>query len=350
MRILLCRSGGIGDVAQTLPFVKYLKNKYPDSSIEYLTSKPISELLKDCCPYIDKVWIFDKTKQRQVANKILNFSPLTSHLSVQNNIDYFFNLHNSLTFFLFNLFYIKAKKFFQYKKNYNYHSVLNYAITYNKLISISDLESKILFVNKNNVNELLVLHGLKSEEYVCIVPGVGKARPHRAWAKENWLELVRQISSMRNEIKFAVLGGKEEELLIPFFQSNKNMTNLINKLSLVDNAKIISCSKIVVSCDTGMLHLASALGKKVIGLFGPTEPCRFGPFSNVKEAEIISAKNCQCVGKFKDSKKCKVNKEGETGFCMSTITVENVLSKVKNLIGDEVSTYSWYDTSECAYH
>lgn len=324
MRMLLCRSGGIGDVVQTLPFAKYLKNKFPDSNIEYLTSRTISELLKDCCPYVDKVWIFDKGKQKKIAQEILNYQ-------ASNKIDYFFNLHNSLTFFLFNLFYIKAKKFFQYKKNYSYHSVVNYAMTYDRSISMSSLESKTLFVNEKNIDELLVLHGLKKEEYVCMVPGVGKARPHRAWAKENWIELARQIAYIRNGMKFAILGGQEEELLIPFFRSNKNITNLINKLSLVDNAKIILYSKVVISCDTGMLHLASALGKKVIGLFGPTEPCRFGPFTNTREAgaEVIFAKDCQCIGKFKDSKKCKISKEDETGLCMSTITVENVLSKVK---------------------
>jgi len=347
MRILLCRSGGIGDVAQTLPFVKYLKNKYPDSNIEYLTSGIISKSLEDCCPYIDKVWVFDKSRQKQLADEILSFR-------AAKKVDYFFNLHNSLTFFLFNLFYIKAKKFFQYKKNYDYHSVVNYAMTYDRSISISGLESKTLFVNEKDIDELLVLHSLKKEEYVCMVPGVGKARPHRAWAKENWVELARQIAYMRNGMKFAILGGQEEELLIPFFQSSKNITNLINKLSLIDNAKIISCSKIVISCDTGMLHLASALGKKVVGLFGPTEPCRFGPFTNAQEAGVISAKDCQCIDRFKDSKKCKVNKEDEAGFCMSTITIENVLSKVKNLIRDEgeikLVPILCSIMSICAYH
>ena len=107
-RIVLCRLGGIGDVIHTLQLVKYLRDKYKSVSIEYITSGNVAVLLKDCCPFINQVWVFDKTKKRELGLQILNNL---------NKMDFFFNLHSSVSFFFFNLLYIKAKKYFQYKKD-----------------------------------------------------------------------------------------------------------------------------------------------------------------------------------------------------------------------------------------
>lgn len=334
-RILLCRSGGIGDVIQTLPLVKYLRTKYKTSNIEYLTSGEIAKLLESYCPYIDKVWVFDKNKQKQLVGEMLNYR--------SSNIDYFFNLHNSLTFFLFNLFYVRAKRFFQYRKNYNYHVVVNYAKIYDSSISEFDLESKTLFVTKEST-ELLSFYGFKNGKYICLVPGVGKARPHRAWLLENWLALSKQLTRINGGYKIAILGGKDQEKSISvLFNVGDDLVNLVGKLSLNQTLELMSSSFLVVSCDTGMLHLASALGKKVISLFGPTDPNRFGPFTF--NSKIISAKDCHCIGRFKDSKECKIGKHNSTGFCMSTITVENVLSSVQKLLNEEVDTY--YGVLQC---
>lgn len=304
-RIVLARTGGIGDVIHTLPLAKYLKKQYPNASIEYLTSGNISMLLKDTCSYIDKAWNY--------------LEPIDLR-----DVDCFFNLHGSLKFFLFNLFKIRAKKYFHYRKDRNLHAVINFAKTYNSSLSAFDLENKTLFVQGEK--ELLSKYDLKEGKYVCFVVGVGKERPHRAWTIEKWEELTKVFLSQEKDHRIVYLGGKDELRLIGYLPEIKNRTiNLIGELSLVDVIKVISCASCIVSCDTGLLHMASALGVKVIGLYGPTLPERSGPFTiNFK---IIRAKNCECISKFRDIKKCKKTNE-LPGYCMNNLSVEEVLSNL----------------------
>lgn len=330
-RILLTRLGGIGDVIHTLPLVKYLRKKYPTSSIEYLTSSSVADLLEGYCPYINKVWRFDKTNKRKICSDILNEA---------NKIDYFFNLHNSLSFYFVNLFFIRANKFFQYRKDNSVHAVINFARTYDPLISVFELESKTLVGVESAT--LLKKYNLQENRYICLVPGVGKSRMHRAWTFEYWLSLAKKFLFVESDFKVVFLGGEDEKKIfekwvalsravdgpqndnsIPGFKDRA--VNLIGELSLVDTTKIISKSDKIISCDTGLLHVASALSKKVIGLYGPTLPKRTGPFTS--DYQVLVAKDCKCIGGLWDLKKCKMTKLSK-GFCMDSLSVDNVLSNV----------------------
>ena len=199
-RILLVRLGGIGDVIHTLPLVKYLRKKYPESSIEYLTSPNVADLLEEHCPFINKVWGFNKKNKKQISRDILNES---------HKIDYFFNLHNSLSFYFFNLFFIRAKRFFQYKKDNSVHAVINFAKTYDPFVSAFELDSKTLI--EKDSSALLKKYNLQENKYICLVSGVGKSRMHRAWSFENWLSLTKKFLFIEKGFKVVFLGGDDEK-------------------------------------------------------------------------------------------------------------------------------------------
>lgn len=316
-RILICRTGGIGDVIHTLPLVKYLRKKYKNASIEYLTSESIAALLSEHCPFINKVWSFNKKQKKEIACEIVNSG---------RKIDYFFNLHSSLSFFFFNLFNIRAKKYFGYKKDNSFHAVVNFARTFDKSLSAMNLDSNTLYVKDSS--EILLKHNLKENKYICLVPGVGSERPHRAWLFENWLSLTKKYLTCEKDFKVVFLGGKDEEKIIsnklPGFKGRA--LNLTGKLDLCEVAEIISSSYSLISCDTGLLHIASALSTKVIGLFGPTLPLRSGPFTG--NYQIINAKNCKCQD---DLKKCRISISGKhPGYCMNNLSVDEVLSLLTN--------------------
>lgn len=336
-RILLCRLGGIGDVVQTLPLVKYLKKKYPSASIEYLTSQMVADLLKSHCPYIDKVWVYDKKNKRQVASNISK---------EYGKVECLINLHGSLSFYFFNLFFVKANKFLQYRKNNNFHAVINFAQTYDRNISAFELDSKTLIENESE--EILRKYNLQKNKYICIVPGVGKSRTHRAWPFENWLSLTKKILFAEKDCKIIFLGGDDEKQIfekwlaasreiekpeddfsIPGFKDRA--VNLIGKLNLTDTANIISKSSKLISGDTGLLHLAGAFSKNVIGLYGPTLPKRTGPYTSSYKALV--AKDCKCISGLWDLKKCKMTKLSK-GFCMDSLTVDNVLLAISGEITD----------------
>ena len=316
IRVLLCRLGGIGDVLHTLPLVKYLRKKYPESSIEYLTSPSVAELLESHCPFVNKVWRFDKKNKKEICRNILN-GPY--------KIDYLFNLHSSLSFYFLNLFFIRAKKYFPYKKDNRIHAVINFSRTYDQSVSGFELDSKTLV--ERDCSDFLKKYNLQENKYICVVPGVGKSRIHRAWPFENWLNLTKKFLFVEKDFKIVFLGGEDEKKTFEnkFDAFGNKAVNLIGELSLPETANIISKSVKVISCDTGLLHVAAAFSKSVVGLYGPTLPKRTGPFTS--DYQILMAKDCKCTGGFRDFKKCKMTKLPK-GFCMDSLTVDNVLANV----------------------
>ena len=324
-RIVFCRLGGIGDVIHTLPLVQYIRNKYPTSSIEYITSHNVKELLDGCCSFIDKVWVYEKHNEKPLGNNFLKCPAL-------NLINYFFNLHGNLRFFLFNLFFVKSKRYFHYKKDKSIHAVVNFARTYDKSISVFSLDRQVLHVNESQ--EILKENNLKKNRYVCFVPGVGYLRPHRAWSFENWIKLTKKILTGGNDFKVVFLGGEYESAIFENWiklakdvnvYENDRVISLMGKLSLFETTQVISNSSFLVSCDTGLLHIASGLGVRTIGLYGPTLPERTGPFSS--ESKIFRAKDCNCVNNVFDTKKCKKTSEG-AGYCMNSLSVDEIFSEL----------------------
>lgn len=336
-RIVVYRHGGIGDVIHTLPLVKYLRKIYSTASIEYVTSKDTAELLSSCCPYIDKVWIFDKKNKNRFFKSLLG---------TKSKIDYFINLHTNLRLFFYNLFFIRARRFFQYRKDNSLHAVVNFAKTYDPNLSAFSLDSKLLYIKENN--NILKRFDLKEGRYICFVPGVGKIRPHRGWPFENWLGLTKKYLNHQKEFKVVYLGGEYEKNMIESWVNLARGINaykdehdsqslpgfkgraidLTGRLSLFESAEIVSGASHLVSCDTGLLHLAAAIGTRVVGLFGPTSSKRSGPFTG--NCQVLEAKNCRCINPFIDVKSCKKTSE-KTGFCMNSLLVDEVLTNLVNL-------------------
>ena len=95
--------------------------------------------------------------------------------------------------------------------------------------------------------------------------------------------------------------------------------NLCGQTSLLELRDVLYHSLIVVSCDTGPMHLAVALGKKTVALFGPSDPRRTGPYKG-----FVVSKRSECSPC--NRRRC------ETPHCMDLITAEDVLAKIESVI------------------
>ncbi len=106
---------------------------------------------------------------------------------------------------------------------------------------------------------------------------------NKRWPAGHFVELLRQVAASHPEFHFAILGGEEDRPLgqaIAGFPGRRCL-DLTGKLSLLEMVEWIRCSEMMVTNDTGPMHVAAALGKPVVALFGPTEPRRTGPYRQV---------------------------------------------------------------------
>ncbi len=106
---------------------------------------------------------------------------------------------------------------------------------------------------------------------------------NKRWPVEGFAELVRQAAVRRKDLRFAILGGPEDRPLGGTIASvaPERSLDLTGQLSLPEMVEWIRLGAAMVTNDTGPMHVAAALGKPVVGLFGPTEPRRTGPYGQL---------------------------------------------------------------------
>ncbi len=128
--------------------------------------------------------------------------------------------------------------------------------------------------------------------WIVFQPGARWSNKH--WPAESYAELVRLLSPAAPGFRFAILGGNEDRPLGELISRSEpaRCLDLTGRLSLPEMVEWIRLSELMVSNDTGPMHVAAALGTPVVALFGPTEPRRTGPYHQL---DHVLQLNLPCV-------------------------------------------------------
>jgi ADP-heptose:LPS heptosyltransferase len=150
--------------------------------------------------------------------------------------------------------------------------------------------------------------------------------PSAAWEMKRWpLEHWKKLITIMPEARFIVLGGKEDFFCQELSDLDpKRVFNLAGKLTLIESCLLVKKSALVISGDTGLLHVADVLGVKALSLMGPTA-FGFTLSSLVKTLQVdLPCRPCSKDG----SGRCSQN---IYQLCMVDITPAKVASEARNL-------------------
>ena len=116
--------------------------------------------------------------------------------------------------------------------------------------------------------------------WVALLPG-GRW-PNKRWPVQYFVDLSKLMRQMP-EVKFAILGSQDEQSLGETIAAAEpeRCLNLAGKTSLLEMIEWIRLSRLVITNDTGPMHVAAALGRPVIALFGPTNSASTGPYGQL---------------------------------------------------------------------
>ena len=154
-----------------------------------------------------------------------------------------------------------------------------------------------------------------TEKYFVL--NIGATKKANKWPEENFSKLAEMIKS-RLGVKIVITGGREDisSSISIAGKSKDYLINLAGKTTIPELKEIIAGAELVVSCDTGPMHLAVALNKPVVALFGPSDPLRTGPLYG----EVIQ-KPLNCV---------PCNKRNcDDPVCMREITPQDVFERME---------------------
>jgi heptosyltransferase-2 len=147
----------------------------------------------------------------------------------------------------------------------------------------------------------------------------------KQWGDDRYRSLVDGLQ--QNGVGVVLIGGKAEAEFAKSLVPSDNVLNLIGQVSMTESAGAIANSDLLVANDSAPLHLATAVGRPAIGIFGPTVPeAGFGPQSagSIVIQESLWCRPCTSHG----SMECPIY----THECMRRITVDRVLDQVLSML------------------
>jgi heptosyltransferase-2 len=288
-KFLIIRFSSIGDIVLTTPVIRNLKKKFPGATIHYLTKEKFATIVESN-PYVDKV-ILLKDDLNNTIEEIKS-----------EGYDHIIDLHHNLRtmriksalpdvpFHSFNKLNIEKWIYTNFKINVlpQKHIVDRYMATVEKLGVTNDGFGLDYFIpEKDKIKEGDIpfshTHG-----YVAIA--IGAAHNTKKLPLEKLQELVQKIN-----FPIILLGGKEdfsngEEIADV---DNVKIYNACGKFSLNESADIVRNSNLVISHDTGLMHIAAAFKKNTLSVWGNTVPS-FGMFPYQTQYEIFQVNKLWC--------------------------------------------------------
>jgi len=170
------------------------------------------------------------------------------------------------------------------------------------------------------VEEYLKGHGINSRN-ILIGFQAGAAKKFKVWPDENFIELGKKLLSTDAGLRIILTGAPDEIKQCNYIagQIGEGALSVAGKIPLKHTRALIKRLSLLVTNDTGTLHMAIALGTRTVSLFCPTDYRCYGPLYDLHLHRVV-AKERPCV-------KCEFAKCRKP-FCMSSITAEEVFTVI----------------------
>ncbi|HAO47109.1 MAG TPA: glycosyltransferase family 9 protein [Ferruginibacter sp.] len=327
MKFLVIRFSSIGDIVLTTPVVRCLKKQVADAEVHFLTKQGFRGIV-DTNPYIDKVHVLADSFE------------LMLHELQTEEYDYIIDLHHNLRTLRIKRFLKKVKSVSFNKLNVEKFILTNLKInmlpdkhivdrnmaTVSSFGVTNDGEGLDYFIPDRDVVDNRDLPTSHLHGYIAVVIGAALA------TKKLPLHKLKEICSAIDH-PLILLGGKED------YEDGKAIAavdevkiyNACGKFSLNESADLVRRSKLVISHDTGLMHIAAALQKPLVSVWGNTIPefgmyPYYGKYSkqhfDVVEIKKLWCRPCSKIG----YKKCP---RGHFN-CMEKIAVNDIINLVSH--------------------
>jgi heptosyltransferase-1 len=342
MKILIVKPSSLGDIIHALPFLKAVKDSFPGAQVDWVISKNLKGLLEDN-PLIHELIVFDKDSWKEIKNlpgTVSEIKGLRKFLK-SKHYDMVIDLQGLLRSGLITFFTPASRKvgFEHAREGSRYFYDLK--VPGNGAVHAVDrcLEIAGAIGAKSKKIEFPLYADMKAREKITRltgnIPEYIVIAPSARWATKRWP--AGNFSSLIERIPLPcmIAGSKgDSEIAQEIIRGIRNTeqgtqtataVNLCGRTSLKELVALIAGAKAVVSNDSGPMHIAAALNKPLVALFGPTDPAKTGPYGWQKN------KNMKVIRTSAPCSPCRKKRCGESD-CMKDISVDAVFNALKEYL------------------
>lgn len=333
-KILVVNVNWLGDVIFSLPIFRALKTAYPKAHIACLAVPRVREIL-EAAIHVNEIILYEEDGRHKSP---LGKLKLILELKKQN-FDIAFLLHRSLTRALFVflagiprrvgydtkgrgfLLTHKAKPLSEMIHRSDYY--LNVIESFGIKVDDRRCELAVSSQAQEDMRQLLSQKGINQKDFVVVVHAGGNWDLKR-WPPENFAGTIEHLS--RQEKTKIIIVGTQKDAALAREISSLSRTNpiiLAGQTTLRQLMALMQRADVVLSADSGPLHLACGLGTKTIALFGPTRPEVTGPRGTGRA--VILQKDVGC-----NRQPC-YNLACPNNVCMQSISVDDVLAHIEQI-------------------
>lgn len=332
MRILIVRTDRIGDVVLSVPVIENIREAYPHAHIAFMCS-PLTQDIVRTNPFLDEVIVYDKTGAHQGILSTVRFAfQLKSRRFDWAIILHSTNRVNWIAFlagipmrigwdrkagFLLTQRIPYTKRLGQkHERDYNLELLthLNVPIVSRRIRLYPDREAQ------RRMEQLLRAQGITDEDTLVGMHPLSSC-PSKTWPLHHY-EIVAARLLEEYKIKVVVVGGSK----IPFSAIARVSPGIINFSGRLSTGELVALTtrfRIIVSNDSGPVHIAGGVGVPCVVLFGRKQPGlsprRWGPLG---EQDIVIHKDVGCT-------ECQAHECTKEFLCIRSIGVEEVLECVR---------------------
>lgn len=324
--ILVIRLSSLGDVILTTPLLRFLKKQNPEILIDYIIKEEFLDAIK-FNRNVNEFIIFKKDDTKELKKKIKT-----------KNYDFIIDLQNNFrSRKLYNKFNHNVVKF---KKNsLNKFLLTNFKINrFKEIIPISQRYINTITSERLSEEDLIPeiyypdsidkqadkLFNLNSDQKII---GICPGSKHftKTYPKEKFRELIEELTKT---YKVFLFGGSNEKELTRYLTINEQVFNFQNENDLFLTTALMKKCDMVVTNDSALMHIANALKKPIIAIFGSSvREWGFAPVgvaSKIIEVENLSCRPCSHFGKsYCPEKHFK---------CMLDISSKEIISEINKLL------------------
>jgi len=312
-RILIIKPSAIGDVVHTLPILNLLRRRWPDAHITWLVTPACSGLL-DGHPQLDEIILFDRKRfgrswrSWSVARELAAFNrSLKTHqfdlvidlqglfrsgwLAWRTHAPVRVGSTDSREFAW--LFHTHRAKVDAAPK----HAIERY-LSVAEFLGLGREPIEFIFptddTDRRHIESLLP----GGRPFAVLLPATNW--PTKRWPIEHFAEIVQPLRD-RFGLDAVLAGGPDALAMAP---SLPGVVNLAGKTNLRQLVALLERADLVIANDTGPMHIAAALGRPLVTMFGPTSPVQTGPFRRMDSVVRVDIPCSPCFSRSCSHQSC----------------------------------------------
>ncbi len=332
-RILVIKPRAIGDVLLSTPVLPELRREFPDAQIDFLVESFASPVLEGN-PYVNRVVTYDTRvdSSASIISRVrknhydlvidLFANPRTAVITLLSGARYRVGFPFKWRRVAYNII-VSPRSGQVHNVEFNLDAIRRLGIEVNSAAPSFCLnEESVRFARS-----FLAENDLAAGEFLAI--NIGGGWETKRWPVDKFTELSSMIRLKLDRRVVVLYGPSEEAGAAKIARSSSAI--LAPPTSLEQMGAILSLSKLLITNDSGPMHIAAALGVPTLAIFGPTSPHLQGPYGNV--SEIVRNEKLDCL-------ECNLTKCPIGNPCMKELDPETVFSSLQKLIRKVGSTRS----------